>query len=199
MIRSPQIGARISHGWDIGTVRFIGTVEGSLGDWLGIEWDDPRRGKHDGVKGDKRYFSCMTPNAGSFLRPTVAGLIHGTSFLKALSSKYVEALHASAQTEKVTLGSSNGAIEVEAVNLDKVRARLSQLDMLREVSLDNQGVALPDPLGRIKETCPGEPFVPISGLIVVFVVGSVGTIYTTVVAVVTNVAMLCILPHWPDH
>ena len=58
--------------------------------------------------------------------------------------------------EKVILGSSNGAIEVEAPGLDKVRGKLSNLQRLRQVSLDNHGVATSDPPGNIKRTCPGK-------------------------------------------
>jgi tubulin-specific chaperone E len=74
--------------------------------------------------------------------------------LKALISKYVEIPHGFG-TEKVLLGSSNGAIEVEAVNLDKIRGKLSNLQRLREVSLDNEGVSAPDTPGEIRRTCPG--------------------------------------------
>lgn len=43
----------------IGTVRFSGPVEQTSGTWLGIEWDDPKRGKHDGSKDGKQYFECL--------------------------------------------------------------------------------------------------------------------------------------------
>jgi len=52
-------GKRLSFGGDLCTVRFIGEVQDTRGEWLGVEWDDPSRGKHDGsVKGVK-YFQCM--------------------------------------------------------------------------------------------------------------------------------------------
>lgn len=28
------------------------------GIWVGVEWDDPTRGKHDGTKEGVRYFTC---------------------------------------------------------------------------------------------------------------------------------------------
>uniref|UniRef100_A0A0W0FPT5 Tubulin-specific chaperone e n=1 Tax=Moniliophthora roreri TaxID=221103 RepID=A0A0W0FPT5_MONRR len=93
------------------------------------------------------------PNAGSFIRPT-ANVHCGISFLQGLSSKYVEAFHGSASQEKVVLGSSNGAIEVEAVNLDKIRGKFSDLERLREVSLENELIARADPPGMIRKTCP---------------------------------------------
>jgi hypothetical protein len=69
-------------------------------------------------------------------------------------SKYVETLHGSVTQEKVILGSSNGTIEVEAVNLDKIRNKFNQVDRLREVSLDGETVATGDDLGSIRQACP---------------------------------------------
>lgn len=54
----------------------------------------------------------------------------------------------------VTLGSSNGAIEVEAVNLDKIREKFSDLGRLRHVSLENELIARADPRGEVQKTCP---------------------------------------------
>ncbi|KAJ3822625.1 hypothetical protein F5880DRAFT_1613617 [Lentinula raphanica] len=149
----PLVGDRISYSGHLGTVRFAGNVENTSGLWLGIEWDDPGRGKHDGVKDGKRYFSCRIPNAGSFIRPSNQ-VLRGISFLQALKAKYIEDFHGSASMEKVTLGSSNGAIEVEAVNLDKIRNKFAKLGRLREVSLENECVSRVDESGSIRETCP---------------------------------------------
>jgi len=54
-----EAGLRISYMSHIGTIRFSGPVEGTSGTWLGIEWDDPKRGKHDGSKDGKQYFKCL--------------------------------------------------------------------------------------------------------------------------------------------
>lgn len=40
-----------------GTVLFDGEVAGTNGGrWLGVDWDEPGRGKHDGCYKDTRYF-----------------------------------------------------------------------------------------------------------------------------------------------
>ncbi|KIJ69172.1 hypothetical protein HYDPIDRAFT_80917 [Hydnomerulius pinastri MD-312] len=137
----------------LGTIKYVGHVMGTQGLWYGVEWDDPNRGKHNGVKDGKQYFNCRVPNAGSFIRPS-ASLGFGQSFLTALNAKYIEAARGSATMEKIVLGSSNGAIEVEAVGLDKIRSNLAALERLREVSLDNEKVAVGDTTGKIHETCP---------------------------------------------
>ncbi|XP_006458003.1 hypothetical protein AGABI2DRAFT_63759 [Agaricus bisporus var. bisporus H97] len=150
----PELGSRISYGGHTGTVRFLGPVAPAPGVWLGIEWDDPSRGKHDGSKDGIRYFTCFrVPGAGSFLRPS-ASICHGKSFLEALKSKYIEQLHGGQSQETVLLGSSQGTIQVEAVNLDKIRSKLSKLSALREVSFDGEMVAVSDSPGAIGETCP---------------------------------------------
>lgn len=80
-----------------GTVRYIGPVAAAKNqeeNWLGVEWDKPDRGKHDGSCIDKagtlhRYFNC--PNgAGSFVRPSKKNPITpGRSFETALRERYV--------------------------------------------------------------------------------------------------------------
>ncbi|KAJ7256464.1 hypothetical protein B0H12DRAFT_1202025 [Mycena haematopus] len=150
----PAEGTRLRLAGHTGTVKFVGHVDNTSGIWLGVDWDDPKRGKHDGIRDGKRYFTCRAPNAGSFMRPTPS-ISYGCSFLKALYSKYVELPHGSESQETVLLGSSNGAIEVEAVDLDKIRGKFANLDRLREVSLDNESVSRYDePPGTIRATCP---------------------------------------------
>ncbi|KAG1761681.1 hypothetical protein EDD22DRAFT_1031527 [Suillus occidentalis] len=136
-----------------GTVKYYGPLDGTTGLWLGVEWDDPTRGKHDGTKDGKRYFDCRVPHSGSFIRPSPS-ICYGYTFLQALKNKYVEAVHGTASQEKVVLGSSNGAIEVEAVDLDKIRSKFSNLERLREVSLDYEMVSTGNKPGEILSTCP---------------------------------------------
>jgi hypothetical protein len=53
-----NLGDRIQVDQDIATIRYIGSVDQTDGEWLGIEWDDPARGKHNGDKDGRNYFSC---------------------------------------------------------------------------------------------------------------------------------------------
>lgn len=52
------IGRRLSYDGQLCTVRFHGEVKGTKGEWLGVEWDDPIRGKHSGEHNGIRYFEC---------------------------------------------------------------------------------------------------------------------------------------------
>jgi tubulin-specific chaperone E len=56
---TPSVDTRFSLSGNIGTIRYVGEVDGTNGVWLGVEWDDRNRGKHDGIKDGKRYFSCL--------------------------------------------------------------------------------------------------------------------------------------------
>lgn len=55
---SLKVGDRIQVDQDVATVRYIGPVDDTEGDWLGVEWDDATRGKHSGEKDGKSYFAC---------------------------------------------------------------------------------------------------------------------------------------------
>ena len=64
-----SIGDRVRCDNHLGTVRYIGTVEPHQGLWLGVEWDDPSRGRHDGSVNGIQYFETTKPQAASFVRP----------------------------------------------------------------------------------------------------------------------------------
>ena len=51
------------------------------GVWLGVEWDDPTRGKHSGEHEGVSYFKTQVPESGSFVRPKKVDL--GCSFMEA--------------------------------------------------------------------------------------------------------------------
>lgn len=51
-----SIGDRVSVGFHRGTVSYVGPVDQFDGVWIGIDWDDVTRGKHDGQVNGKRYF-----------------------------------------------------------------------------------------------------------------------------------------------
>lgn len=64
MATSPKIGDRLSYDGALCTARYLGEVAGTSGSWIGVEWDDATRGKHDGSHKGTRYFTCkLTANA----------------------------------------------------------------------------------------------------------------------------------------
>ncbi|KAJ5084007.1 hypothetical protein NUU61_008586 [Penicillium alfredii] len=56
-----------------GTVRFIGTTHFAVGDWIGVELNEPT-GKNDGAVQGERYFDCE-PGFGMFVRPSAIGAV----------------------------------------------------------------------------------------------------------------------------
>lgn len=91
-----QIGTRVidSEGFKA-TVRYLGPVAAAKNKneiWLGVEWDDKSRGKHDGSCVDDegklhRYFECAY-GAGSFVKPSK--VFSGKSLNEALRERYVD-------------------------------------------------------------------------------------------------------------
>ncbi|KAI5309144.1 hypothetical protein KEM55_003952 [Ascosphaera atra] len=132
-----EIGTRLSYDGSLCTVRYKGEVKGTKGQWLGVEWDDPTRGKHAGEHQGIRYFNYSRSNDQPRL-PGMAGVSHPIQF--------------------------NGKI-AEEVGFDKIRQKLSALQELKIVLLDGLQIngVLPEPVGKelyekelekIGETCP---------------------------------------------
>lgn len=84
--------------------------------------------------------------------------------MHALVNKYVEQLPTQAldatgkaqPVETVILGSSNGAIVVEAPSLDRIRQKLGKLENLRHASLDGEEVSSAGEPGEIRQRCPSK-------------------------------------------
>lgn len=53
-----EIGVRVECLSQYGTVKYIGEVAGHNGTWLGIDWDDVGRGKHNGAVDGHQYFQA---------------------------------------------------------------------------------------------------------------------------------------------
>uniref|UniRef100_A0A803XQP5 Tubulin-specific chaperone E n=1 Tax=Meleagris gallopavo TaxID=9103 RepID=A0A803XQP5_MELGA len=85
-VPADALGRRVLCGTEYGTVRYVGSVPPHAGIWLGVEWDDPQRGKHDGTYEGTQYFKCRHPRGGSFIRPNKANF--GVDFLTAVKGRY---------------------------------------------------------------------------------------------------------------
>uniref|UniRef100_A0A8B9GDD6 Tubulin-specific chaperone E n=1 Tax=Amazona collaria TaxID=241587 RepID=A0A8B9GDD6_9PSIT len=85
-VPSEALGRRVLCGTEYATVRYVGSVPPTAGIWLGVEWDDPQRGKHDGTYEGTQYFKCRHPRGGSFIRPNKANF--GVDFLTAVKNRY---------------------------------------------------------------------------------------------------------------
>ncbi|KAL2270951.1 hypothetical protein VTJ83DRAFT_322 [Remersonia thermophila] len=151
-----RIGERRSYDGALCTVRYVGEVAGTSGSWLGVEWDDPSRGKHDGQHKGVRYFTCRSksPTAASFVRPTRTPDAPQT-FLAALHHKYAGDPDEDKKPPVQIVFSGKVA---EEVGFDKIRRKQAQLDELQYVMLDGLQIdraSLPDGSEPpIAQTCP---------------------------------------------
>jgi dynactin complex subunit len=92
-----SLGERVrDEGGHVATVRYIGNVASAKDQsalYIGVEWDDPTRGKHDGsaIRSEDgvkvQHFTC-TEGAGSFLKPKK--LIRGETFGNVMRRRYVQ-------------------------------------------------------------------------------------------------------------
>jgi dynactin complex subunit len=78
----------VEPGREAATLLFLGSVDGTEGEWAGVQFDDVARGKHDGTHSGRRYF--VAPGcSGAFVR--LHKLRRGMSLLHALRVKYEQA------------------------------------------------------------------------------------------------------------
>ncbi|TWU77106.1 hypothetical protein ED733_008200 [Metarhizium rileyi] len=165
MSQEPYTGQRVSYGGALCTVRYVGEVAGTTGSWLGVEWDDSTRGKHDGSHKGVRYFTCLSRSstAASFVRPT-RPKDDSQDFLSALREKYLS------DPEQGRNGKSGAQVVIsgrkvaEEVGFDKIWEKLAQVKDLKIVILDGMRIAVARQDGgdSIAETCPSISHVDLS-------------------------------------
>ncbi|KAM6218820.1 tubulin-specific chaperone E [Rhynchocyon petersi] len=144
------VGRRVDINGELGIVRFAGVVPPVAGLWLGVEWDNPERGKHDGSHEGIVYFKCRHPTGGSFVRPNKARF--GVDFLTAVKERYVLEDGAEEKGKEQVLVIGNRL--VETVGFDSIAKQQSQLNKLQEVCLRSCMVNCAGEKGRIAEACP---------------------------------------------
>lgn len=101
--------------------------------WIGVEWDDPKRGKHSGRYQDQQVFRTRVPGAASFLKfkaakrtPSISGdvsqqtgmLDAGKGFFQAVYERYIDSQLQSdlpptnpEEGTSISEGQSSGAVE----------------------------------------------------------------------------------------
>ncbi|KAI3878920.1 hypothetical protein MKX03_037317 [Papaver bracteatum] len=135
----------------IGTVKYIGNVEGYSGIWVGIDWDNGD-GKHNGQLNGVTYFEAKDDKSGSFVRPQ--NLSHGISFLQALELRYKGDSTKEEEDEMYVLSARNNRVAVELVGKSKVQDKLSRLEDLVGASLSYLGVSSVGSRGQINAVVP---------------------------------------------
>jgi len=133
-----RVGRRLEVEGSRGTVMFDGVVEGTKGRWLGIEWDDPSRGKHDGSHNGVFYFRAKATTSGSFIRETKANF--GKSFRRAVNERYRTRLEPEVAAQMHVRGSSDQITAVKLVGNEKIAERQSKIDQLEDVHVSDMRV-----------------------------------------------------------
>ena len=128
-------GQRRSYAGGLCTVRYFGPLPNTKGDWLGVEWDDPSRGKHDGQHEGRWIFRCLSSSltVASFLRPTRKPDPERT-LLEAIKFKYASGGGPGRHVADDTIEISGKV--VEEVGFEKIQKQLSALADLKIVLAD---------------------------------------------------------------
>ncbi|KAM9259071.1 tubulin-specific chaperone E isoform 2-T2 [Cariama cristata] len=149
-VPSDALGRRVVCGTEYATVRYVGSVPPTAGIWLGVEWDDPQRGKHDGTYEGTQYFRCRHPRGGSFIRPNKANF--GVDFLTAVKDRYglndQQDVQHGTETTLVF-----GKKTVEFVGMDSIAEQQSQLNQLVDISVRECAVSRAGQKEEINRTC----------------------------------------------
>lgn len=150
-----EIDSRIECDGHQGTLKYIGSVGETKGLWLGIDWDDPTRGKHNGTYEGIKYFKARYPTSGSFIRPGKARF--GISCPEAIKIRYGFINDELAGIDRDTLISLQKEINapfLEVVGFSKVNKKQSKFDQLKIIWLREQCVSTAGDSGELKELCP---------------------------------------------
>ncbi|KAL8686734.1 MAG: hypothetical protein Q9218_006900 [Villophora microphyllina] len=144
------LGRRLSYKGALCTVRYIGEVDGTRGQWLGVEWDDPARGKHDGSHKGKRYFECLGrvgqgAAAASFLRFS-SSFDQPQTFSDAVRAKYGSSAASADEHLQDTITISGK--QVDEVGFDIIAQKQSTWSDLEIVSLEGLRITGFSPLHR---------------------------------------------------
>lgn len=151
-----RLGQRVHAAGEVrrvGTVRYLGPVEGHAGDWAGIDWDGGAGGRHDGSVGGRRYFAAAGERSASFARPTA--LSAGIPLPDALRLRYsVDDFTKEEEDEMYVFSTSQKRVPVELVGKSKVQEKLKNFNALLSASVSYMGVSSIGSPDQLKNLVP---------------------------------------------
>ncbi|XP_037621753.1 tubulin-specific chaperone E-like [Sebastes umbrosus] len=136
------VGRRVFCDEERATVRYVGPVPPTAGLWLGVEWDNPERGKHDGSHEGVQYFTCRHPKGGSFVRPEKVSF--GVDYLTVVQQLY------QIDSEEVL----SETISISSKKLKWAGFEERSFESLPTVLLSHSEVNGPGDDGEIRKTTP---------------------------------------------
>ncbi|XP_062180143.1 tubulin-folding cofactor E-like [Phragmites australis] len=160
-----RLGQRVHAVGDprrVGTVRYLGPVEGHAGDWVGVDWDAGAGGRHDGSVAGRRYFVAAGECSASFARPTA--LTKGITLPDALRLRYrVEDFTKEEEDEMYVFSTSQKRVSVEFVGKNKVQEKLKNFNELSSASVSYMGVSSIGPPDELKNLVPNLRLLDLTG------------------------------------
>ncbi|KAG5892920.1 hypothetical protein JTB14_006235 [Gonioctena quinquepunctata] len=156
MVTEYFVGIRAECSGHFGTVKYVGSVDGHKGVWLGIDWDEPDRGKHNGTVNGIRYFDTRYPTSGSFVRREKVNF--GQSLIDAITSRYGymenESLAQRNREEMQKFQQKTNAPFLQFVGLEKVGHKQSNFQFLEIVDVRLQNVSTSGPPKELNRLFP---------------------------------------------
>lgn len=132
-----EVGCRVQILKDRATVKYIGPVKSQEGVWVGVEWDDASRGKHDGSTGGVQYFTTTKgPTAGSFVR--VEKVNFGVDVAEALKARYNNQrgeMDEVSHDEMYVHTVRQRKVQIQVVGVEKIQKQQSQTHLLTSARL----------------------------------------------------------------
>lgn len=116
-----------------------------------MEWDNPERGKHDGLHEGVQYFTCSSPGAGSFVRASKVSF--GVDFLSAVEEAY------QVDADEV-LNEDIAFSSTKKLEWEKVKER--SFESLPSIILNRRDVCGPGAAGEIRRTTPNVRWLDLS-------------------------------------
>lgn len=144
-----QVNGRVKIQGYYGTIRYVGAVDGHPGIWVGVEWDDVSRGKHDGRVAGKRYFQTVHPYSGSLMRAEKVNQFE--TLEEAIFDRYYE--KEENPLDEFLLREAQQFMHaplLEIVGMDKISKKQSHLGQLSDVSVAFCNVNFAGNLGQFK-------------------------------------------------
>ncbi|KAL9173558.1 hypothetical protein ABFS82_03G122700 [Erythranthe guttata] len=145
----------------IGTVKYVGPVEGYSGIWIGVDWDADGEGKHDGSHNEVSYFTARGSDTASFVRSH--NLSPGVALLEALETRYRTASTKEEEDEMYVLSTRNKRVSVELLGKHKIEDKVSRFEELTSASLSYLGVSFPGSPDHVSSTLPSLKELDLSG------------------------------------
>ncbi|CAK9301554.1 unnamed protein product [Gordionus sp. m RMFG-2023] len=132
-------GLKILLDGNIGTIRYVGPLLNKKGTWIGLEWDDENKGKHDGVYQDIRYFQTKKSKNGSFLPYEVIKekVNFGQTCKEALINQYSDSF----SSPSIYINHNQC---VEKVGFEDVTTKQKDLKNLKIIGLSNKYISCLD-------------------------------------------------------